>query len=164
VSGGPEGPRPFRIGVVSDTHGKLPVSAEDALAGVDAIVHAGDVGGGLVLERLESIAPVTVVRGNCDTGSGSLRWPPLANVRLGGVRVIAAHRASSLTVELDHARAGARVAIAGHTHVGRVERREGVLWVNPGSPSCPRAGAPASVAIVEVAPDGAVRARLVTLT
>jgi putative phosphoesterase len=114
-----------------------------------------------VLDLLETLAPVTVVRGNCDTGSGPLRWPSVANVRLGGVRVLVAHRAASLSGELDPARAGARVAIAGHTHVGRVERREGVLWVNPGSPSCPRAGAPASVAIVDVGADGDVSARLV---
>jgi putative phosphoesterase len=164
VSGGPAGPGVvYRVGVLADTHGELPAAAGAALAGVDAIVHAGDVVGGAILGPLEAIAPVTVVRGNCDTGSAAVWWPDVANVRLGGVRVIVAHRAELLTGDLDPAHAGARVAVCAHTHVGRVEERDGVLWVNPGSTTCPRRGSAASVAIVEVAADGSVSAHVVPL-
>lgn len=153
----------FVIGVISDTHGVLPDAAESALAGVDAIVHAGDVGGGLVLDLLAQIAPVTIVRGNCDTGADSRTWPDVVNVRLGGVRLVAAHRGAHLRGDLDPVRARARVAVSGHTHVGRIEQRDGVVWVNPGSPTQPRGGSPASVALVHVGADGCLDARLVPL-
>jgi uncharacterized protein len=162
VIGGPKPPG-CRIGVIADTHGGLPAEAEAALCGVDAIVHAGDVGGGLVLELLAAIAPVTVVRGNSDPNSGSALWPLATNVCLVGVRTIVAHRAETLVGDLEPRRAAARVAIVGHTHVGLIERRDGVLWVNPGSPTAPRGGAAASVAIVDVGADGTVTGRLVTL-
>jgi uncharacterized protein len=155
--------RPFRIGVISDTHGELPAAVEELFEGVDAIVHAGDVGGGLVLESLAAIAPVTVVRGNCDGGLEALLWPEVENIVLGGVRVLVAHRGGDLVEELAPARVGARIVIRGHTHAGDVQERQGVVWVNPGSASSPRGDAPASVALVDVDADGGVEARIVPL-
>jgi len=152
----------FRIGVISDTHGELPDAVERAFAGVDAIVHAGDVGPGFVIELLEAIAPVTAVSGNMDIGPLAA-MPLAANVSLGGVRVIVAHRQRDLAGSLDPARAGARVAVLGHTHVPLVEERDGVLWVNPGSPTSPRGGSAPSVAVVTVAADGSVSAEIVAL-
>jgi len=154
----------FRVGIVSDTHGALPAQVEDLFAGTDAIIHAGDVGGGLVIDLLEAIAPVTVVRGNTDGGLEALGWPEVANVALGGVRVLVAHRGGDLVGDLSPDATGARVVVRGHTHVGSVQERNGVLWVNPGSPTSPRADAPASVAMLEIAPDGAVEARIVPLS
>jgi len=152
----------FRIGVVSDTHGELSNVAEAALAGVDAIVHAGDVGAGFVLDHLGAIAPVTAVSGNMDVGPTAL-LPLAANVCLGGIRVVAAHRERDLAGSLDPVRAGARVAVFGHTHIAELTERDGVWRVNPGSASAPRGGGPASVAIVTVAEDGAVTAEIVPL-
>jgi putative phosphoesterase len=151
--------RPFTIGVVSDTHGELPDAVTAAFAGVDAIVHAGDSGAGYALDLLEAIAPVTAVCGNCDV-PGAISLPLAVKVELSGVRTVVAHRERDLAGSLDPARAGARLAIVGHTHVGLIEERDGVLWVNPGSPVHPRGGSPASVAIVTVAPDGGLSARL----
>jgi len=54
------------VGVISDTHGLLRRSAVAALAGSDAIVHAGDIGRPEVLEGLRAIAPLVAVRGNVD--------------------------------------------------------------------------------------------------
>lgn len=56
----------MRLGVVADTHGVLHEGVPAALAGVDRILHAGDVGGGSVLAALARIAPVEAVRGNVD--------------------------------------------------------------------------------------------------
>ncbi len=151
-----------RVGVISDTHGEIPVAALRALEGVDAIVHAGDCGTGYVLDILESIAPVTAVCGNCDL-PGSLPCPHALRVELGGVVVVVAHRERDLAGSLEPAIAGARVAIIGHTHVGRIETRDGVLWVNPGSAVSPRLGSPASVAIVSIGADGDVSAEIVPL-
>jgi putative phosphoesterase len=157
VTAGPV--RPFTIGVVSDTHGELPAAVLDLFAGVDAIVHAGDSGTGYALDLLAAIAPVTAVCGNCDV-PGEASLPLAVNVVLGGVRAVVAHRERDLAGSLDPVRAGARLAIVGHTHIGAVEERDGVVWVNPGSPVHPRGGSPASVAIVTVTPDGQVKARL----
>ena len=152
----------FVIGVVSDTHGALPKAALEALAGADAIVHAGDVVGPDVLEALRSLAPVTAVRGNCDTDAAGRALPRVANVVLGGVRVVVAHDRAQLSGSLDPVVVGARIAVSGHTHVAVIEELDGVLFVNPGSASTPTGGGP-SVARITVAPDGAVDAEIVRL-
>ena len=154
--------RPFRIGVISDTHGELPDAVTAAFEGVDAIVHAGDVGSGYALELLEAIAPVTAVCGNCDVGVAST-FPIAVNTVFAGVRFVIAHRERDLAGSLDPVTAGARVAITGHSHVAAIGERDGVLWVNPGSPAFPREGQKPSVAIIAVAPDGGVSAQIVQL-
>jgi len=53
----------FRVGIISDTHGLLRPEAERCLAGVDHIIHGGDVGRPDVLVRLRKIAPVTATEG-----------------------------------------------------------------------------------------------------
>jgi predicted phosphodiesterase len=60
----------FRIGIISDTHGLLRPEAERFLAGVDHIIHGGDIGNPDIIATLRRIAPVTAIRGNVDTG----RW------------------------------------------------------------------------------------------
>ena len=152
----------YRIGVISDTHGELPDAVEIAFEGVDAIVHAGDVGTGFVLDLLGAIAPTTAVSGNADYAEGP-SMPLVANVRLGGVRVVVAHRERDLAGSLDPVRAGARIAIFGHTHVPSLEMRDGVLRVNPGSATQPREGSVGSVAIVTVAENGSVSGEIVPL-
>jgi putative phosphoesterase len=153
----------FVVGVISDTHGKLSDAACEALAGVDAIVHAGDLGGGCVLESLEAIAPVMLVRGNDRDDTSEWRRPVVADVDFGGVRFVIAHHESQLGELLAVAHAGPTVAVSGHTHVSAAEEREGVLFVNPGSPTRSCEGAPLSVARVSVAADGTVTARIVEL-
>jgi uncharacterized protein len=163
VSEGSGAARPLRIGVISDTHGELPESVEEAFSGVDAIIHAGDAGSNHVLDILGAIAPTTAVCGNCDVGPAAM-LPIAANLVLGGVRFIVAHRERDLGGSLDPVRAGARVAITGHSHVAAVGERDGVLWVNPGSPSFARGGKPPSVALITVGPDGSVEAHIVPLS
>jgi len=153
---------PFVIGVVSDTHGMLSDAASAALLGSDVIVHAGDVGGGLVLDLLEAIAPVVLVHGN-NRDLAEAGRPQVADVVLGGVRVIVSHRVEDLPSTFAPAEAPVRVIVTGHTHEGRVERRCGIIRVNPGSPTQPRKGSAATVALVSVQKDGRVSARLVTV-
>ncbi len=149
----------FRIGVISDTHGFLPDSATDALAGVDAIVHAGDIGDGYVLDVLETIAPVTAVRGN-NRYAAEHALPVVANVCLGGVRVMVAHYLHDLPHVTAPGQTDARIIVAGHTHIPHAEERHGVLWVNPGSPTQPRGGSKPAVAIVSVGEGGDVSVEL----
>lgn len=141
--------RPFTVGVISDTHGTLPEGVEDAFAGVKAILHAGDVGEGHVLDVLRAVAPVTAVRGNCDSTGEAALLPSSVNVRLGGVRVLMAHELKGLLTAIDPVRAGARVVVFGHSHRASTEERGGVLYLNPGSASQGR-GRPRSVALVTV--------------
>jgi hypothetical protein len=118
------------IGAVSDTHGTLPESIDAAFAGVELIVHAGDVGSQAVLVRLEAIAPVIAVRGNMDTGELEWRLPDTAAPRFGGHRLLIAHKKTAVA---GGPPPGVDVVITGHTHRAAVERVGGVLFVNPGS-------------------------------
>ncbi len=54
------------IGILSDTHGLLRQEVIDGFEGVDHIIHAGDIDNKQVIDRLEEIAPITVVSGNAD--------------------------------------------------------------------------------------------------
>jgi len=150
------------VGVLSDTHGRLPDEVIEAFAGVQAIVHAGDVVDEADLLVLGTIAPVIAVRGNCDRHGRTSSLPHVANVAISGVRFLVGHSLQDLLAQVDPVSAGARVVVSGHTHRARVETRHGVLHVNPGSASGPR-GTRRSVALLTIAPDGEVEARIVDL-
>lgn len=118
--------RLIRVGLISDTHGLLRPQALKFLRGADHIIHAGDIGAPEILEDLKALAPVTAVRGNNDTARWARLVPVTAEVRLGEVDIHVLH-------DLGHLRARARVVVSGHSHKPKVEEREGVLHVNPGS-------------------------------
>lgn len=121
----------LRVGLISDTHGLLRPEARAFLRGCDHIVHAGDVGSERVLEELASIAPLTAVRGNNDTGAWAERLPQSERLRFADVWLYVIHDLAQLD---DAPRAGAsRVLVSGHSHKPRVLERDGVLYVNPGS-------------------------------
>ena len=116
------------VGVVSDTHGYVDDRLRAALVGVDAILHAGDVGGSHVLEELQSLAPVHAVRGNNDVKLGGLDLPDQLDAQLGGARLHVVH-------ELSRANPGpaTRVVVFGHSHQPLIDWRDGVLYLNPGA-------------------------------
>ena len=149
------------VGVISDTHGLIRPEALTALAGVDAIIHAGDIGTPEVLAALRRIAPVTAVRGNNDRGAWAKRVPPTASLTVGGVRVYVLHDRHEL--DLDPRKGGYAAVIAGHSHRPLVEERDGVLFLNPGSAGPRRFTLPVTVARLHVA-RGAVRAAIVPLS
>lgn len=141
------------IGVISDTHGLLRPEAVAALEGSALILHAGDVGDVRVLERLGEIAPVHAVRGNTDGGELRKALPATAVVDLGsGSIAYLLHGDEEL--DLDPAAAGIALVVRGHTHLPRVERRGGVLYLNPGSAGPRRFRLPVTVARVKVEPGG----------
>lgn len=74
------------IGALSDTHGVLDPAISRAFAGVDRILHAGDVGDQAILRRLASVAPVVAVRGNCDNEPWGLALPSVASDVFDGAR------------------------------------------------------------------------------
>jgi putative phosphoesterase len=138
----------IRIGLISDTHGLLRPEAMDVLRGSDFIVHAGDIGEG-VLEPLSTIAPVTAVRGNNDRSAWAGRIAETEQLRFGEVTLYALHDLADLGV--DPGAAGIGVVVSGHSHRPRSERRSGVLYVNPGSAGPVRFNLPISVALMQIA-------------
>jgi uncharacterized protein len=119
------------VGVVSDTHGLLRPEVVRALRGVERIVHAGDVGSASVLEQLGAVAPVVAVRGNNDRGAWAARLPATEVVEFDGALLYLIHDLAEL--DLDPAVAGFHVVVSGHSHRPKIERRDGVLYLNPGS-------------------------------
>lgn len=132
------------VGLVSDTHGLLRAEALTALQGSDWILHAGDIGDGAILERLREIAPVAAVRGNNDHGTWASRLPQTHRLEVGGVRVFVIHDLAELAI--DPVAIGVDVVVCGHSHRPVIERRAGVLFVNPGSAGPRRFQLPISVA------------------
>lgn len=123
------------IGLISDTHGLFRPEVARAFAGVDRILHAGDVGKRAVLESLLKIAPVDAVFGNVDDPHD----PALARERTLthhgiAVHVSHGHELGRPTAELMLSRYSANVVVFGHTHRAVIVRmRNGRLAVNPGA-------------------------------
>jgi putative phosphoesterase len=150
----------MRIGVISDTHGLLRPEAAAALAGVDYILHAGDVGDITILESLHGIAPTTAIRGNIDTSGPCAQLPATELVGFGGVSFYMLHDVKEL--DLDPVAAGIKAVISGHSHKPAIDWRKGVLFLNPGSAGPRRFALPVSLAIVTLG-GGPIRARIVDL-
>jgi len=147
-----------RVGVVADTHcpeflDKLPDRLFDVLAGVDLILHAGDIDSHDTLAALALLAPVEAVRGDHDRSLGDL--PVSREVTVEGKRIVVVHGQRSRwleepntllwTLSLGYFRPHrglpralrrrfphADAIVYGHTHRARAETIEGVLLFNPG--------------------------------
>lgn len=147
------------IGVISDTHGTVPPAVHDAFAGVDHIIHAGDIGAAAVLLELEAIAPVTAVLGNTDVEPYPLVRPRV-KVTLAGCAIEVLHN----VMELRRAPLAADtcVVIHGHTHIPHIGRRGRALELNPGSAAHPRGGNVPTVALLSI-DHGAPSVQLVRL-
>jgi uncharacterized protein len=135
------------IGLISDTHGLVRPDVHDALAGVELILHAGDVGGDNVLDELATIAPVLAVRGNTDP-SGNARLVTSIDRNIDGVSIHVSHghEVGSPTPEKLLERYAADVVIYGHTH-RQLVTKSGARWaVNPGAAGARRFNLMPSVA------------------
>ena len=145
-----------RIGLISDTHAperlsKLPDTIFNALAGVDFIFHAGDVGELWVLDQLSRIAPVFAVHGNDDSADSKRELPYQQVIVVKDQRILLTHshfpnRDEELAFrqldawggKLDRRsnwakRAGATIMVYGHSHVPMIKLHDNVLIVNPGA-------------------------------
>jgi len=182
----PPGLEPGRVihcvGLVSDTHlpercAALPPALFDVLAGVDLILHAGDVGELRVLDELSALgAPVVAVHGNDETDEARRELPYQQIVSVAGMRLLLTHahypdRAEELASRTDDAwepklarrakmgkSAGATIVVFGHTHVPMAHSFDDVLLVNPGALASPNAvtrQAVRTVARLYVRDDGA---------
>lgn len=139
----------MRIGIIADTHGLVHPRVPDVFAGVDQILHAGDVGGAHVLEALRKIAPVTAVAGNNDDADG------YEVARFG--RILITHILPRPSKPGKHVLKAlkeeqADVVIYGHSHLPHNEVVDGIRFFNPASAGPRRFDYPVSVGIIE---DGA---------
>jgi putative phosphoesterase len=151
----------LRVGLVSDTHGLLRAAARAFASGCDYIIHGGDIGSARILDELAAMAPLIAVRGNNDKEAWAAHLPETEMIRVGGVFVYVIHDISQLDIE-PHA-AGVQVIVSGHSHKPMIERRDGILYVNPGSCGPRRFKLPISVG--ELIVEGSqVKARNIELT
>ena len=129
------------VGILSDNHGDWPPHIAESLAGVDAIIHAGDIGPYKLVLDMEAIAPTTAVLGNTD---GDMPINESAVVMLDGKKFFVQHivdphrlqaslRERLKSIEPD-------VVVFGHTHEPYCETIGGILFLNPGSVTRPRGG------------------------
>jgi putative phosphoesterase len=142
-----------RIGLISDTHGSLAAEIFDLFAGVDLIVHAGDVGKEEVLIELRTIAPVRAVYGNVDAFPIRGQYPRIDFFEMAGKRFCLTHiigSPKSFAYELFKMNKKVDVVVYGHTHKAEQTEFEQILFVNPGSASQPRNSSKRSVAILEI--------------
>jgi putative phosphoesterase len=151
------------IGLISDTHGLVRAGVHEALAGVELILHAGDVGGDEILDELALIAPVLAVFGNTDATIDP-RLSASIERTIGGVRIHVSHghELGSPTPAKLLERYSADVIVYGHTHQQLITRADGRLVVNPGAAGARRFKLEPSVARLTIA-DGKADVELMPL-
>lgn len=136
------------IGLISDTHGLLRPEALAALAGVEYILHAGDVGDISILDRLREIAPVSAIRGNIDVSGPCARLPSTEVVELEGKLFYLVHSIRDL--DINPSVAGVAMVISGHSHRPEVKVKDDVIYFNPGSAGPRRFSLPVTVGLVRI--------------
>ena len=154
----------FRIGVISDTHNYLDPRLPRLFAGVDHILHGGDIGLPAIILALEQIAPATAVAGNTDDPGFHYRLTDI--VELAGRKFLVQHivNPQSLAdpIKTRIARERPDVVVFGHTHKPFCQTIAGALFLNPGYAGKPRFGLERSVAILHCGGKG-IRAEYLPL-
>ena len=157
----------MRIGILSDTHGLLRPEVLPALKGVDRILHLGDVGKPSILQALETIAPVTAIRGNVDREGPCSKLPEtevalVENQPHGDLYLYMLHDLK--TLHLDPAAAKFAAVLHGHTHVPNFFTKKGVLYFNPGSCGPRRFDLPITLGLLTIAPNGDLKPEIIYLS
>jgi uncharacterized protein len=161
----------MKVGLVSDTHGYFDPNLRNLLDGVEAIIHAGDVGGGDALELLSLIAPVEAVKGNVDLPDSGLPHFRIVQWESLGIEVVHILPAAQVQVKrwsdmktssqteagrrdrfLQCFQPSTRAVIFGHTHEPCLLELEGKLFINPGSAGKKRFSLPRCCAIMTLSP------------
>ncbi len=153
--------RAMKVGVVSDTHGLLRPEVIPALAGVEHILHLGDVGDPAILKSLEKVAPVTAIRGNIDRSGPCSRLPETEVLLLEGHYIYMLHDVH--TLHLDPAAAKFGAVLFGHSHKPEIRRHKGVLYFNPGSCGPRRFELPVTIGMLMLQADVNPEAQIIHL-
>ena len=162
----------IRVVVTGDTHlgprrrGPLPAPLIAACTEADRILHTGDVTDAGLLDELAALAPLDGVAGNCDGWDVAARFPVEQAVEIGGRAIALVHDPGPERGRRERLRSrfpGARVVCFGHTHLPVCEDRDGLLLLNPGSPTERRRAPWHSYAELGIGPGDALEARIVRL-
>ena len=140
----------MKLGILSDTHGLLRPEVLAALEGCDAILHGGDINRQSVLDRLNEIAPVHVVRGNNDK-EWAEHLPSFLDITLAGMRIYMTHKKKELPADLS----AYGLVVYGHSHQYEEHTQGRTLLLNPGSCGPRRFRQPITLATAEIA-DGRI--------
>lgn len=159
-----------RVGVISDTHlprkaSRIPDAALRHFANVELILHAGDLSTRAALDQLEAYAPVEAVQGNVEDAGVVRALPIKRQLTLGGCLIGMVHILGDRATRREAARRefpDARVVIFGHSHIPFVEDCDGLLLLNPGSPTDPRGQPHPTIALLTIT-DGSPAAELIPL-
>ena len=136
------------IAVLSDTHGLLRPEIPRAIKDVDHIIHAGDLGKMEILDELSGIAPISIVRDNVDTGAWASALSHNTVLDIAGHRLYILHDIAQL--DLDPRVAGFAAVIYGHSHQPKIDYKDNVLYLNPGSIGPRRFKLPVSYAMLRI--------------
>jgi putative phosphoesterase len=150
----------LKIGIIADTHGEIKPRVLQLFAGIDYILHAGDIGSFDVLLTLQALAPVTAVYGNMDGFDLRRRVRAQERIELLGYSIEIEHifdKAALLSSTNDD------IKIHGHTHQAEIARYGKVLTVNPGSASRPKRMKKPSVAFLYLEADKEPKAEIIFL-
>ena len=116
------------VAIISDTHGLLRTEVIQHIKGVDAIVHAGDINTQAIVDKLQSYAPLYIVRGNNDKAWAEGLSHHL-NFSIDNVRFYLVHNKKDVPADIHNI----DVIVYGHSHKYSLERSGGILWLKPGS-------------------------------
>lgn len=118
----------IKVGIISDTHGLLRTEVKEILKQCDYILHGGDVNKQAVIDELEDIATLFVVRGNNDK-EWAEHLPQNLKFEIGGVWFYMVHDKKFIPARMENT----DIIVFGHSHKYLEETRDGILWLNPGS-------------------------------
>jgi putative phosphoesterase len=144
----------MKIGIISDTHGFFDPQLPSLLAGVEHILHGGDIGEGSVSLKLEKLAPLTAVLGNTDYGLNLLETEVL---QLAGRKFLVHHILDvnapdeAIKKRIEHEEPD--VVVFGHTHKMYNQQLGKTLYLNPGYSGKARSGVNRSVAVLDCTAD-----------
>ena len=116
----------MRLGVISDTHGVLRDEVIEKLQGCDYIIHAGDVGGKEIIDKLESITKTFVVRGNNDKDEWGLTLPEYKEIEMDEVLIYVVHNKADIPTDLKEV----DLVIYGHSHKFSNEKIDNIVYLN----------------------------------
>jgi putative phosphoesterase len=153
----------YTIGVISDTHGLFDSKIPVLFAGVDHILHAGDIGNLQVYQQLQRLAPVTAICGNVDEGRLPPSFEPQRTIELYGLRIFMIHilgnpRRLKSPMRDQISQVQPEVVIFGHSHEPFLQRIGSILFFNPGSAGPKRFSLPRSAGLLQIE-NGKVEAR-----
>ena len=136
----------MRLGVISDTHGVLRDEVLINLEGCDYIIHAGDVGGKEIIDKLEKIAKTFVVRGNNDGDSWGRNLPYYKEIEMNEVLIYVLHKIEDLPKNMREV----DIVIYGHSHKYSEEKNDDIIYLNPGGCGRKRFSLPLTMAIIDI--------------